>query len=159
MRYLVVLCLMLVACGPSESASQKAMQVWVVSTLDGEVQPFADLQLAADMGGAAGKPVLLNVAATWCPPCVEELPSLDALGKSGQAKVVVIFTDKEAQTVKDFLREQPYGSGFTVWFDSQGIVTREKLGALALPVSYVLDPSLTITRVEAGGREWAEERF
>lgn len=139
------------------------MQVWVgknvaevvVGTLDGEVQPMTDLQLAADMGGAAGKPVLLNVAATWCPPCVEELPSLDALGKSGQAKVVVIFTDKEAQTVKDFLRDKDYGSGFTVWFDSQGIVTRDKLGALALPVSYVLDSNLIISRVEAGGREWA----
>ncbi|MFZ2587914.1 MAG: TlpA disulfide reductase family protein [Alphaproteobacteria bacterium] len=162
MRWVMLLALMVTACGADESASQKAMHVWVgknmadvvVGTLDGEIQPFADLMLAEDMGGSGGKPVLLNVAATWCPPCVQELPDLDALGKSGQAKVIVIMTDKNAQTVKDFLRDKNYGRGFTVWFDSQGIVTREKLGALALPVSYVLDSSLTITRVEAGPRAW-----
>ena len=166
MRGVVLACgMMLAACGPSESASQKAMQVWVgknmaevvVQTLDGEVQPFKDLLLAEDMGGAGGKPVVVNVWATWCPPCIKELPSLDALGKSGKAKVIAIATDKDVRVVKDFLREQPYGTGMTVWHDSQGIVTRDKMGALALPVSYVLDASLTVVRVEAGVREWELE--
>lgn len=153
----------LVACGSDVSESQRQMQAYVgtetkslvVQTLDGEAQPFADLLLAEDMGGAGGKPVVVNVWATWCPPCIKELPSLDMLGKSGKAKVIAIATDKDVQTVKDFLREQPYGNGMTVWFDASGIISREALGARALPVTYVLDPAtLTVVQVEAGDRDW-----
>lgn len=151
------------ACGAEVGETQRQMQAYVgadtaglvVQTLDGAPQPFADLLLAEDMGGAGGKPVVVNVWATWCPPCIKELPSLDMLGKSGKAKVIAIATDKDAQAVKDFLREQPYGSGMTVWFDASGIITRDVLGARAVPVSYVLDPaSLKVVQVEAGDRDW-----
>jgi thiol-disulfide isomerase/thioredoxin len=146
--------LMLAACGNRESPEQRAMDKWVgkdfsgivVQTLDGEPQPLKDV--------AGNKHIVLNVWATWCPPCIHELPTLDALGKSGHAVVVTIATDKDTAKVKDFLREQNWGSGMLTWFDSQGIVTREKMGAAAIPVSYILGPDLKVRRVETGERDW-----
>jgi thiol-disulfide isomerase/thioredoxin len=40
-----------------------------------------------------GKPVLVNLWATWCAPCVKELPTLDKLAKSGAVSVVAVSQD------------------------------------------------------------------
>ena len=40
-----------------------------------------------------GKPVLLNLWATWCAPCVKELPTLDALARSGRLQVLAVSQD------------------------------------------------------------------
>lgn len=157
---LLAVALVLVGCGQGAPASnQDAMQVWVgkniadltVQTLDGEVQKLSDLK--------GGKPVVLNVWATWCPPCLQEMPTLDALGKQGQFNVVAIATDQDTATVKAFLKKQTWGPGMAVWFDELGAVTRDKLGARGIPVTYVLDPSLTVVMVEAGERDWGHARM
>jgi thiol-disulfide isomerase/thioredoxin len=41
-----------------------------------------------------GKPVLVNLWATWCGPCVKEMPSLDRLGKRGAGKLVVLTVNQ-----------------------------------------------------------------
>jgi len=41
----------------------------------------------------SGKPVLVNLWATWCAPCVKELPTLDALAKSGNVQVLAVSQD------------------------------------------------------------------
>ena len=110
-----------------------------------------------DMSKLVGKPVLLNFWATWCPPCVKEMPELDrfaqALAPQGW-QVVGLAVDK-AQAVRDFLARAPVGytiglAGFegteasrllgntqgglpfTVAFDAQGQVTQRKAGATTL---------------------------
>lgn len=159
-KLFVASALLLAACGQGTGGTnQDAMQAWVgknvadmqVQTLDGEVQKLSDM--------AGGKPVVLNVWATWCPPCLKEMPTLDALGKQGKFTVVAIGTDEKASVVKDFLRKQEWGSGMQVWFDSLGAVTRDKLGAKGIPVTYVLTPSLTVVMAEAGERDWAHPKM
>ena len=54
----------------------------------------------------AGKPVLVNLWATWCGPCVAELPTLDALGKSGKVRVVAVAQDLDASKVAPFLAKR-----------------------------------------------------
>lgn len=155
----LALVLLLAACGEEESPTQKAMQVWVgkdfsnivVQTLDGEPQPLKDV--------AGNQRIVLNVWATWCPPCLKELPSLDMLGRSERAVVVTIVTDGDVNKVKEFLRNQPWGSGMLVWHDPEGRVTRGQMGATAIPVSYILGSDLVVRRVEAGERDWASVRM
>ncbi|PZP39962.1 MAG: hypothetical protein DI585_02460 [Pseudomonas fluorescens] len=154
--------LALTACGQGSATgtNQEAMQAWVgksfaelkVQTLDGEVQPLKDL-------AAEGKPVVVNVWATWCPPCIKEMPTLDALGAKGEFNVIAIATDKDAGKVKDYLRKQAWGPGVTIWFDSLGAVTRKEMGAVALPVTYVLDKNLKVVLVEAGERDWSHSKM
>lgn len=52
-----------------------------------------------------GKPVLLNLWATWCGPCVKELPTLDALAarQKGKLVVVTLSQDMDAAKAKAFL--------------------------------------------------------
>ena len=52
-----------------------------------------------------GKPVLLNLWATWCGPCVKELPTLDALSarENGKLAVVTLSQDMDADKAKAFL--------------------------------------------------------
>jgi len=153
----VAMCLPLAACGGKGDAGQGNMQDWVgknlsgmvVETLDGDKQPLKDILLTSN-----GKPVIVNVWATWCAPCVEELPTLDALGKEGRYTVVAIATDAEAQVVKDYLKKQHWGSGLQVWFDPLGQVTRTAMGASGVPVTMVLDKDLHVRLAAQGGRDW-----
>lgn len=153
----IALALLIAACGEGETSKvSKGFEKWVgqdisaleVYTLDGEVQPLKDVLVD-------GKPVVLNIWATWCPPCLKEMPTLDALGKQGNYTVVAIATDGDVETVKEFLKKQEWGAGVRIWYDANGIVTREKLGAAAVPVTYVLDKTLKVVDVQTGAHDWA----
>ena len=154
---LFFIAMILAGCGESEPTSgvAKGFEAWVgrdvsalvVQSLDGEMQPLKDVAVE-------GKPVVVNVWATWCPPCLKEMPTLDALGKQGQYTVVAIATDGDVATVKEFLKKQEWGGGVRIWFDANGMVTREKLGAGAVPVTYVLDKDLKVTDVQTGAHDW-----
>ena len=59
------------------------------------------------LASLAGKPYLLNLWATWCAPCVTELPTLDRLGQSGRIRVVTVSQDSgEPAKVGRFLTDK-----------------------------------------------------
>lgn len=63
-----------------------------------------------------GRPVLVNLWATWCAPCVAELPTLDALAKSGTVRVIAVSQDQDATKARPFLAARklsltPYTDG------------------------------------------------
>ncbi len=106
-----------------------------------------------EMSALRGRPLLLNFWATWCPPCVREMPLLDSFYRQQRSngwQVVGLALDS-AGPVQDFLRRIPVafpigigGAGgmslvrslgnaggqlpFTVVFDRQGSVQQRKLG-------------------------------
>ncbi|MBI2313951.1 MAG: TlpA family protein disulfide reductase [Betaproteobacteria bacterium] len=105
-----------------------------------------------------GKTVLLNVWATWCPPCREEMPALDRLkeklGGTG-FEVVAISVDQGQQGL--FLVEEFYTqSGIKslgVHMDSFGEASRD-LSVVGLPTTLLIDRSGNEVSRVIGPREW-----
>ncbi len=118
-----------------------------------------------DLKKLRGKTVLINFWATWCGPCVEEMPLLDRFAKQRDASGLVVLgiavDDKES--VEEFLREHPVG--YPIGLGSAGspdesTVFGNRRGVL--PYSVLVDPSGVIQRTEVGSfdeeelEEWVD---
>jgi thiol-disulfide isomerase/thioredoxin len=100
-----------------------------------------------------GKPVLVNYWATWCVPCVLELPSLQRLEDQGKFQIITVSFDNDPTLVEKFLKDKNLPH-LTVLFDRGGAVTGQKLGISGVPTTLILDQQLVLQGVEEGGREW-----
>ncbi len=103
-----------------------------------------------------GKVVLLNFWATWCVPCVEEMPSLDRLQAklgSGRFTVVAISVDRQGlEVVRPFLAKTSVRS-LDTYLDPPGASMRA-FGVRGLPTTFVIDrDGRTMGRIE-GMAHW-----
>jgi len=86
-----------------------------------------------------GSVVLVNLWATWCPPCKEEMPALQSFYESHRAEgFVLIGVDQEEtrEVVLPFVEE--YGLTFPIWLDEDYLAQRE-FKTNSLPSSFVID--------------------
>lgn len=99
-----------------------------------------------------GQVVLVNLWATWCPPCKEEMPALESFYRTHKQDgfVIVAINDGDpAPDVVQFVEE--YGMTFPVWLDPEYIATEQAFKTLNLPSSFVIDRSGTIVLSWVGG--------
>lgn len=162
--YIAFCVVMLSACTRQEQVGlgpgMHAPQIYL-HTLDGA--PFS-------LQDAVGKVVLLNFWATWCAPCIEELPELEKVQQlfSGQPFTVLsIGVDDSLERFINTRRE--FGLTFPILFDA-GSTTRGPYKLAGLPESFVLDRQGKIamildperqepvTRI-IGPRDWSTEPF
>ncbi len=99
------------------------------------------------------KPTVINIWATWCPPCIKELPDLLALQQQGEFDVITIATDREAATVTEFLGRYDW-LDLNVWHDPMGRSSRDAWQARQLPLTLVVDATGTVRQSIAGVRDW-----
>lgn len=86
----------------------------------------------------AGTPVLLNLWASWCAPCVKELPTLAALDRAGAVQVLAVSQDSGPQaSVRAFLANLKV-DGLGAYQDS-AMAFSGALGAQVLPTSVLYD--------------------
>ncbi|MES9855703.1 MAG: TlpA disulfide reductase family protein [Sedimenticola sp.] len=145
------------------AASEKR---WETGVFAGLLQPYTGdptppaLSLT-DLEGNAytldkykGKVVLLNFWATWCPPCVKEIPSLGRVKKKmGGRGLEVLSVDvgEPVERVRAFLKRIP--AAFPVLLDSGGrTVTPWQIRAF--PTTYLIDRQGQIRYAYFGGLEW-----
>lgn len=101
-----------------------------------------------------GKVVLLNVWATWCPPCRQEMPSMERLYRrfAGTDFRVVAVSVRDIETsVKEFVEGQALT--FDVLFDPAGEIERI-YQTMGVPESFVIDRHGVIVKKEIGARSW-----
>jgi cytochrome c biogenesis protein CcmG, thiol:disulfide interchange protein DsbE len=136
-----------------------------------EVGSAAPEVRATDLRGAPvrlssvrGKVVLLNIWATWCGPCRQEMPSMErlyrVLGREG-LRVVAVSIDASPGTVDEggrmggdvaaFARE--YGLSFDIWQDPAGTIRRD-YRTTGVPESFLVDRSGRIVKKVIGATEW-----
>jgi thiol-disulfide isomerase/thioredoxin len=111
---------------------------------DGNAVSFNDLK---------GKPIVLNFWASWCPPCIEELPIFDTLSKELEGEVTFVMIDLvgDRETIasgKAYLSEN--NLGFPVYFDTEqdGAAT---YGITSIPTTYFINADGFIATGVVGG--------
>jgi thiol-disulfide isomerase/thioredoxin len=103
-----------------------------------------------------GGPVLINLWATWCAPCVKEMPTLDRLAaEPGMPRILAISEDlKGAAAVNPFLAEHQF-LHLQTWLDPQANLSLGYGGNLPTTALYGKD-GMEIWRM-MGGYDWSSE--
>jgi thiol-disulfide isomerase/thioredoxin len=129
-----------------EVINQPADLNWAVASLDGTFFPLPETK---------GKAIFLNFWATWCPPCVAEMPSIQAAYDrlKDQNILFVCVSDEKADTVKKF--QEKHGYTFPVY------ILGEKAPAVfatsAVPTTFLISASGQIVAKHVGGAKWDSE--
>ena len=104
-----------------------------------------------------GKVAFLNFWATWCPPCIEEMPAMEKLHQELEKDGLVILAinfQEGPERVKEFFAK--HNLTFTALLDREGKVS-ELYQAWALPVSVIINKRGKIAARAVGSKDWHSE--
>jgi len=132
----------------------------VKSVVEGEVAP--DFKLEDTKGNIVslsdlrGKVVMVNFWATWCPPCKEEMPSMEELNKAlagDDFVMLAINTENNGRTVvPEFLEKTPYN--FPILYDDEGVV-QKRYGVYKFPESFIVNKEGIVVQKIIGPLHWS----
>jgi peroxiredoxin len=126
---------------PGAAAVGRPAPDFTLADLDGNQVSLSDFR---------GKTVFINFWATWCPPCREEMPAIEALYQQYEDKDVVVLGVDILETegeVRQFVEEGGYSWTFVM--DTTGEVTNS-YQVVAIPTSFFIDKEGIIRAVSVG---------
>ncbi len=105
----------------------------------------------ATLAELRGQVVLVNLWATWCPPCRHELPDLDRLQRTYRDRglVVLQISDEPRQVLEEFLADSPMST-------EHGFVAELPLPEAGLPTTFVVDRQGVVRNVILGPRTFEQ---
>jgi thiol-disulfide isomerase/thioredoxin len=107
-------------------------------TIDGQNHTLSDFQ---------GRYVLLHFWATWCPPCIKELPDLiDLAEKQPDIAIIAVSTDHTREKMKNFLESFDLPANFHAVFDAGKVITEDMFATYQLPETVIINPDQTFRR-------------
>lgn len=106
-------------------------------------------------GAMQGSPLLINLWATWCGPCIEELPSLRRLADQaeGAFRVVLLNQDRGGAAVANAFLRRLRIEGLQSFSDPQGRISRA-LSVRGLPTTFVARGNGSLIGRYEGGAQW-----
>ncbi len=122
-----------------------SLPAWSFTDANGQLHRFSEFR---------GQVLLINFWATWCPPCIEELPSLNALAQTLKGTRIVFLTfsaDDSWTPVRDLLSRQDYR--LPVYDDFQRGLAKQ-FGTFKYPETYIADKSGIVRLKVIGGANW-----
>jgi peroxiredoxin len=160
----LVLVVVIVLVGASvylvSSSSSRPPSEWVKSVAVGDLAP--DFQLEDTKGNKVplsdlrGKVVLVNFWATWCPPCLEEMPSMERLNEvlAGDDFIMLAINAEEngRSVVPAFLEKTNYT--FPILYDDKGTV-QKLYGVYKFPESFIVGKDGKVVEKIIGPLDWS----
>jgi len=140
------------------------VQLFSPSTLDAEdqtqLEPFS--YRLVDLNGSEttseigqGKVVFLSYWATWCPPCIAELPSIQELFNDYGDKIdFLLLTNEDPEVVRRFLEKKKYNLPVFI----PRMQAPQKLFERSIPTNYIIDKSGKIIIKETGATDWNSKK-
>lgn len=106
-----------------------------------------------DLDQFKGKTVFINFWATWCKPCIREIPSIDSAQKLLTKKEVVFLlaSGETADQINEFKKEHNSGLSYV------RLLNPEELAMEALPTTYIFNPKGELAFSETGYRKWDDK--
>lgn len=110
-----------------------------------------------DFSSAEGKVIVINFWATWCPPCIAEMPSLDRLYqnyKSNENVVFLFVSNEETKVIQNFITKKAYT------FDAYQPLTNypSQFNISSIPRTFVISKQGDIVIDKAGVADWSSEK-
>ncbi|TYB79604.1 TlpA family protein disulfide reductase [Bizionia myxarmorum] len=132
---------------PSEISADKretlkTYENW--NLVDSKGNPF-------DFKQAEGKVVFINFWATWCPPCIAEMPSINELYADYKDDVIFLLVSNEkAETIKGFRSKNNYNFEFYQSINN----APTQLQSNSIPQTYLIDKKGSIVMNKSGAANW-----
>ncbi len=124
-------------------------------------QPFPDLSLTSldgapmETAGLDGRVLVLNVWATWCPPCRREMPSLQRLAAAVDPRRVMIAgltVDRDLNLAREFVLQNRIA--FPNYADPDMAIANGSLAVVGFPETFIVGPDGRLAARVVGPREW-----
>jgi thiol-disulfide isomerase/thioredoxin len=116
---------------------------WMVNGLDGKTVRLGELR---------GQPVFVNIWATWCGPCVEEMPAIGRLYAElhEQGVAFLVVSEEDVDTVRKFVKRE--NLVFPVYVSKGGLPP--ELDSSGIPATFILDRSGRVVFKRMGAAQW-----
>ncbi len=135
---------------PAVSTAARVAPNFSLKDLNGKVRHLTNYR---------GKLVIVNFWATWCPPCLIEIPSMERTYEKFKDRGFVILG---VEVGEGWSIVQPFAAQMKITYpillDQNAAVSR-KWGMVGLPTSYVIDPHGRLVDVLVGGRDWSAPKL
>ena len=110
---------------------------------------------ALDTAALRGKVLVLNVWATWCPPCRREMPSLQRLAEAVAGERIVVIglsVDRDANLAREYVLQARLT--FPNYIDPAMEIANGPLAVVGFPETFVVGPDGKLAARVAGARDW-----
>jgi thiol-disulfide isomerase/thioredoxin len=145
----LLLCLIATGCDRDSRPHQLGRPAPLFSLNDG--------QHAVDLAKFRGKVVVLNFWASWCAPCIEEMPALVALQHElPQIQVVAVASDEDFAQYQTYIAQRHID--LTTVFD-QSQKSNALYGSFRFPETYIIDKQGVIRRKLIGAQDFTSPDF
>jgi len=141
----ILFLLTLAGCSSQKSGEQSSIVASQIKLTDLEGKEV-------DLTDFEGKTIFVNFWATWCRPCIQEMPSIAALQTQLAGKNIEFFfaSDEEVDKIQKFMESRKMALNFV------RVENPEPLGIQALPTTFIFDGNGNMIFSEVGFRKWDE---
>jgi len=122
---------------------------WQLTDINGNSTNFKSLK---------GKVIFLNFWATWCPPCIGEMPQIQELYdkfKNNENVVFLLVSNEDLSKIKTFINNKEYS--FPVY--SSRYKAPEIFASKSIPTTFLIDKNGVIKIKETGAKNWGGEKM